>query len=420
MAASSWIMVSGESNDTGLGQGATEFPNVAGSLSPSLSDEDQDQINCAVAYTWQNSGIRVTSNNIDNASTLTARVEAADKTNQQVSITANTTGWFEDTSGTVAISAGELVSWGLVGGAGAGGDELRYTVIAAEFEHASLDRPTLSAGTNRETTSAGDTEFYTPLGGLGNGTGTESAMEYTLRQGVTFSNLRIFVDTHGGGGSAATFDLREDGVSSTNLTISIATGTTGEFEDTDSEAVSTGSDINYRMVAGETIQFTSVQMLMAGAVTGRNLGVGESNAGSHAVGATDYITIEGTPDNISTTESDTQIEMPVAVTVSDLMVRIPANSLSTAATTFALRVNGADSALDLSVSAGSTGAFEDSSSVDLSVDDLVNWELNVASGGTGTITANLIGLEQGQTAAAGLSIPVAMHNYYRQRQWARA
>lgn len=401
---SDWLYIAGRTSGVVVQRAVSQFAPIGGDIGANTLEttESNVQILARAAYTWSTPGIRVTQNNLDATTSIFARLGGADQAALEIQVGAGATGFIEDTAGSVSVADGDLINFRVASGAGAHGDTITLTAIVSVLQHASLERPMVLAvrPTSNWAIVQATTEFAIVVGVLGSGTATESEAQYTLRQGVTFSNLRCVVGSNSTD-NASTLDLREDGVSSTNLTISIGAGATGAFEDTDSEVVATGSNVNYRCVAGagmsgDNLQIHVVQMLQQGSVTGRNTGVGALPTGSRSPGTTNYVTLEGTT-AASTTELDSQVEVPAAVDVTDMFVRVTANSLTTAATTVALRVAGADSALDLSIGAGATGIFEDSDTVSLAVDDLVNWEVAVAAGGAGTITISIIALEQGQT-----------------------
>ncbi len=394
------IYVAGNDLSAGaLDRSETSFLPLGGMLEHGPT-ETHRQLKVRASYTWRNLGARVTQNNLDDTSQLTARLNGADETALQLQIGAGSTGWFEDTDGTVALVDADLINYEATTATGGHGDTMTVTAMESELQHATLERP-IAITTDRfdqGNVAQGTTGFFAIVGAE-NDAGVEASNPYTLRQDVTFSNMTTFVSGNDVDNDS-TFDFREDGVSSTNLTITISAGSTGLFEDTDSEAVSTGSTVNYRVVAGagmggDSLQFKYVFTLQEGSVTGRNLGSSETFPTAYAVNTTNYLTLEGATDATLSTELDAQVEAAAGVDVTDLFIRVSANSLTTADTTITMRLNGADSALDVTISAGSTGIFEDADTVEIAVNDLINWELAVASGGSGTISVVIIGLEQG-------------------------
>ncbi len=396
---SDWIYTVGNAGALPLAEFALRFEAIAGRIggTDASAQEERRQVRARAAYTWQNIGARVAQNSVIDVTRIRPRINGLNQFAIELLIGGGLTGWFENTTGTASVVDGDLLSYATSIGAGHHGDTLTLTAISSQLQHASLERPIAVTSTDGQS-AVGEslTLFFSIIGDLGSGESAESDTEYTLRQGVTFTNMRCFVQVNNTD-NASTFDFREDGISSTNLSISIGANTTGDFEDTGSEPVSTGSTVNYRVVAGagiggDSITFTIMHMLQAGAVVGRNMGV--AGVSTKSPGTTDQHTLEG-PFNTAV-ELNTQIEAAVAVDVTDMFVLVTANSLTTAATTIVLRLNGADSTLSISIAAGASGIFEASDTVSIAVDDLLNWQLSVAAGGSGTIQTVIIGLEQGQ------------------------
>lgn len=404
---SDWIYVAGSPLGVTVDRSVSVFVPIGGNLGFD-GTESNTQLLARAAYTWLNISARVTQNNLDATTSILARLGGVDQTALEVQIAANSTGYFEDTTGSVAVADGDLINYRLQAGSGAHGDTIAFRIVAGQLQHTSLERPmVISALPSSEwNINESATEFNGVVGALGLGTTTEAFSEYLLRQGVTFSNMRVVISSNNTD-NASTFDLREDGVSSTNLTISIAANTTGAFEDTDSEAVVSGSTVNYRMVAGagmsgDAIQVVLTHMLQGGvSVVGRNLGVGTiTTSATFAPGQTRFLPLEGGIAS-STSELSNQVEAPMAFQVQNMFVRVTFNSITTANTNIAFSLNSGGSALSVNISAGSTGTFEDTvDTVDVALDDLIVWRLIVAAGGSGTIRVVFVGLEQIQVAAA--------------------
>lgn len=398
-----WAYVCGSGVTANIDRDDSLFMPIAGNnVGFTVSaTESFNQIQARAAYTWSNIGARVIANNLDGATLVHARLGGADQAPLQISIGANSTGFFEDDTGSVSVSDGDLINYRIASGSGAHGDAIQITCLSGALDAAGLERPICivwNPTIDWEIIET-NTEFTMPVGNVGGGTTTEGDTQYTLRQDVDFSNLRITV-TANTLDAAATVDLREDGASSANLTISVPANTTGSFEDTDTEAISSGSTISYRTAApasGKTTDFigvTGLHMLMQGDVKGRIAGIGDSDPVAQLPGTTNYFPFEGDTDTEGATESDTQVEAPVAFEAHNMIVKVVFNDLSSAATTFAFRVNSADSPLGISVSAGATGLFEDTTNtVSVALDDDIDWEIAVASGGTGSIRTHLVALQ---------------------------
>ncbi len=85
------------------------------------------------------------------------------------------------------------------------------------------------------------------------------------------------------------------------------------------------------------------------------------------------------------TETNAQAPMPAPLTIFDISLQVSANGLATA-TTWVLRVNGADGNSTITVGAGLTGFFEDLTNFDdLVAGDLVCYQYR-EGGGVGSLT----------------------------------
>jgi hypothetical protein len=401
----SWFYTAGKADPVQVLAGDGGFVPIGGFLvfggSGLEPTEANTQVQAEAAYIWSHIACRVTTNTLVNANSIFARLNGVDVAALEALIPATSTGWFEDTTGSQAVAIGDLINYSLPSLAGMHATALFLANVSSRLDQSSsAQRRPIVVATAPESawiTNQGEVEFGPIVGWLTVGTATESAVQYILRQFVTFSNMRIFVSANNTDGSS-TFDLREDGVSSTNLTISIGSGATGSFEDNDSEEVSPGTAVNYRKQAavgagGDTLEVAIAHMLMGGSVQGRNLGATDLAGQNVGAGGGRFYALEDDLEGTGT-ESDAQQEVPVAVDVANLFVRIFTNTLATAATAVNVRVNGSN-ALSLSIAAGATGAFENAVDVvSLAVDDNVNYELRVAAGGGGAITPSMICVEQ--------------------------
>lgn len=400
-----WFYTAGLASAVQALRGESAFWPLGGRLAQLPSEPEQTEANIQVqaeaAYTWSHIACRITVNTLENANSFFARLNGADVTALEVSFGATSTGWFEDTTGSQAVAIGDLINYSFPTLAGMHAQQIQVANLSSRLDQASsAQRRPIVVATAPESAwvqNQGSVEFGSIVGWLTVGTATESAVQYILRQFVTFSNMRIFVSANTIT-SSSTFALREDGVSSTNLTISIGASTTGSFEDNDSEEVSPGTAVNYRKQAGSgggTLEVTIAHMLAGGSVQGRNLGATDLSAFGIGPSGIVFYQLEDELDGSGETES--QQEVPVAVDAENLFVRIATNSLTTATGTVGLRVNGSTSALTVSIGAGATGAFENTvDTVSLVVDDNVNFVSSASAGGSGAFFPGMICMEQRQ------------------------
>ncbi len=203
----------------------------------------------------------------------------------------------------------------------------------------------------------------------------------------TFSKLRVVITTNVA--ATGTFTFRKN-TSDGNQTISVGSGATGVFED----AVNT--DV---VDADDSI---SIRCLRTGGaiLTGNNFGIAfvpdaaisylryGNISGSLNAGTTYYFAGAGVlvP---NTTESVAQTKVISPFTWKLLSATIQTNTLDVIST-IKTRINGADGTQSLSIPAGTTGYFSDTTNDDtVVVDDLIDIQFAIPAG-TGNLVGNVL------------------------------
>jgi len=238
---------------------------------------------------------------------------------------------------------------------------------------------------------AASTTWYTAGAITGLATDTVEAVDqHTARVAGTFSGLHAKVITNDR--AQSTFRFRVNGANG-NQSLTIPASTTGEFSDlVNTDAVVDGDEFNYQMVSGAggtTLDLSVLSVLFgsAGAYTVyRTITVTVTGSGTVS-----YATPGGGQGNA--TETLKQLKFKSAGTAKNLFAYVETNSRSTTST-IRLRKNAANGNGVLSIGAGTTGYFEDTSNTDsIAVDDLVNFSSTVGTG-SGTFGAGIgIGFE---------------------------
>lgn len=211
-------------------------------------------------------------------------------------------------------------------------------------------------------------------------------VQYRTRVATTFSNLRIRVSANGNTNSS-TFTFQING-SNGNQTVTIpASSGAGDFEDTTNvDTVAVNNLVNYLLVTGmgahnDINVITQVMQVHADAASRATLAAGE--LGGLNINDVEFGSLEmrASRSLVSGPESQAQLKLREPFDFSNMFIRIAFNDLNNASL-FTLRVNGADSLLEISVPGGQTGFFENTTdTVSAVVDDLVNTE-NDASAST--------------------------------------
>lgn len=244
--------------------------------------------------------------------------------------------------------------------------------------------------------SAPNTLYATlPCGHVGPTT-IEAGIQAPSRSAGTFSKLYIRV-TANDRTATSTLTFRSGGVDGSQQ-VSIGAGLTGEFMDSSgSDAVAgTGELLNLKLIVGSggTVFTWAVMSVLFTPSTGQVVRYQATGiATTVAPGNTQYQPLSGTG-STQTTEANVQHKIRLTGTLRRLFANISTNSLTTATTTIRTRVNGANGAQSVSIGAGLTGIFEDTSNTDAVVSgDLINYQTVVAAGGAGTLTYGNIGSE---------------------------
>jgi len=326
--------------------------------------------------------IHLTANGVAATSTFVFRKNAANG-NNTVSIGSSATGFFEDTTNTDTVAAGDKINMNLIPGAGTG--TFTYTSVGFAFD-ASTNTVSLnicSNGTNASNiTTASQTTYYHPNALFASYITTETNFKERQRKAGTFKNLAAYISSNTSN-NAATLRSRLNAANGA-LSASITGNTSGFFEDTtNTDTVAVGDDYNLSFTTGTG----STNIFPASFTTEfeNTSGVGIKSASSHSptarVTSTTYNYGIGTLTQ-SATETDVQLRINGSYTFSELGVFLSANTI-TAASTFLFRKNAANATMTISITASTTGWFFDSVHTDAVVNtDLVNCRLT--TGGTGT------------------------------------
>lgn len=338
------------------------------------------------AHTWRSGGvfsnlyINVTVND-RGTSTLRTR-KATANANLAVSVTASTTGKFEDTTNTDAVTAGD--NWHLSLVTGAGGTSFQYRTFMVLFAATTNTVSRVGADGNNSVSTASSTQTA-PLAGDGNHTagGTDSVMGVTYRTAGTLSNLHTNINTNA---RTTTTTLRSRKNSANgNLAVSIGAGVTGVLEDTsNSDTIAVNDLVNIAFVTGTGTESLVPSYIYADFSTTNNSAMYTAAAGGgNAVnaGVTTYYGFSGAL-RTTTTEANMILESNLAFTGSLLQCNISANTIALASTVN-FRKNSANGNQTVSITALTTGVFQDTVNSDsIIASDTVNYQLITPSTAT--------------------------------------
>lgn len=252
---------------------------------------------------------------------------------------------------------------------------------------------------NTSSNLAASTTFYQPLATGANivGNTTEANSQITYRTTGTMRNLGCLVLVNDR--AASTLRLRVNGANG-NQSVSISG--TGSFEDTtNSDAITAGDEVNCSITigaGGATFNLNGI----AAKFSATDLGITVTRLASvDTIGSNTWTTdsvnryaqLCGTLNGAISSETAEKYDINTAGTWKNLFVHVNANA-RTSTTTVTGRLNGADTALILSITAGATGFVEDTThSVAIAADDDLNYEIATGTGSGEAISISTISSE---------------------------
>lgn len=301
--------------------------------------------------------------------------------NQILTIPAGATGFFQDTTNSDVVTAGNHYAVGVT--FPVGGNTIGYSQLGGIMDDASglYVSKLISAG--GATINA--TTRYGGIGGNGLGQTVEGLQTVRMTSAGTFKNLtaRVYVNTCT---ADVTLNLRKN-TANGNLTVTIPAATTGFFEDiTNSDTVAVNDLIALAGTAGASTGSLSLSMctdfessdstFLSGATAGALSGV--------TPGLNKYFRLNCSAGG-AVTQAQAQMYCPGNFTVKNAGIRLWSNSHN-AVSTWTLQKNGVDTSIVLSVPASTAGEFVDLvNTVDAVVGDLLNWRLDMPGSGNGAI-----------------------------------
>lgn len=359
------------------GQAASNTSYYLAGSGPSLTasaTESTRQVTVRTAGTTSKLAIMVVSND-RGASTLRLRKNTANG-NQSASITASTTGTFEDASNTDALVATDVFNYQLV--TGAGGSVFNFNAISHLFDSGTNTSQRMVVHVNG---AIGNNEDF-PVSGQQSGSAIAGNQVKIYGNGGTFKNLAVLVATNTRDADC-TATLQKGAVNQT-LTVTIPTTTTGLFEDTThTDAAVNGDLFSIRTVRPGTTGAVTVQyMALDFETTDRTFLLPSFGTTTPVAAATVFYGISFSNTVSAAAEADAQSQARMSYTLTNLRVFVATNTI-TANSTFNLRKNGADGNLTVSITASTGGAFEDVTHSDSAIaTDLLNYQF--VAGATGT------------------------------------
>ena len=342
--------------------------------------ESVRQITYRSAGKFSNLYINILTNDRD-ASTFRTRVNVGNAA-MVVSITGSTTGKFEDNVNTDTVTAAEEWNYSLI--TGANGTVFTWRTTSVLFS--ATTNTVGKTGGDATTINTASTTIVGPLCGdtIDDVETVDATVGVIYRVGGTLSNFFVNIPTNART-TTTTIGSRIDSANG-NLVVSVTSGATGFFEDTsNSDTIVSGSLVNGRCTTGTGTENIGLRGISADFTTTSNKMMYTAAAGRGAtvlISVTTYYLFAGAL-RTDTTESNMIAESNLNFTGSLMQCNITANTI-TAASTLTFRINsGAGAAQTVSITASTTGVFQDTVNTDVVVaTDTIDYLL--VTGGTGT------------------------------------
>jgi hypothetical protein len=349
--------------------------------------ESRAQITFRSAGTLSSMSIRVTANSATFSTTVRSRINSANGA-QATSIGAGLTGYFSDATNTDTVHAGDAVNLSLVSGSGSG--SLTWVGHGTLFDAASN---TVTRHTHTRASSAFVDATFCSLAGIDQNA-TEAAVQCLWRTAATLKNYAVNVQSNSRNGTT-TVRVRKNGANG-NGVISIGASSSGVFEDlVNTDTIADGDVVCWSIAVGGSSGNIVRDSLACDAETinGKAMLFGGGTY-SPNFGSTKYATLVGDTNGneYSATETDVQARILGTGPVTRLHAYVSVNSVN-AASTVTLRRNTADATQVASITATTTGRFEDTTHEDTYTagSDLTNIKF-VTGGSSGSLTTGVVGM----------------------------
>lgn len=367
---------------------ATRYSAIGGFGGVSATETDIDVL-METAGTFSDLMCKVTTGN---TSTITLRFRnaaigtaPAGQGQQVVSVGASTSGTFYDRGNSDAVSAGgqNFVDLQWVLGSGSAPTVSQGGLLFSASSNTA--RRIIASLASGKSVSASGTVFYGLEGQLVS-TATEAQAQYKCNNSATVNNSQVSVLTNAAS-KTTTIAFRKGGVSS--LSISVTSASTGTFENTGGAATSVASTNLVNLL--ETIASGNSGAIVISSISVEWFSTDSSTiyptdlTGTSAQGLslTRFVGCIGAGTAANATESNVQnVSIQDVLSATRLQCEVSANTVS-AASTLRFRKNTANGNQTASITASTTGIFQDTTNTDIvQNNDLIC--ASIVTGGTGT------------------------------------
>lgn len=337
--------------------------------------------------------LNVDNNSLDAATDLTV-YQNGGATALTISVPAGTSGYFDNTTDTVAVASGDVIYIFISVPATAG--TALPACISTLFTPSGANVAQIVSGSTRSVgQSTASATNYIPLGGHFDALNTtENRAQQYVGYAGTFSKFYI-TSSLNTRATTSTARLRKNGANG-NLVISITPGVSGIYEDlVNSDSFVAGDLGNFSTTLGTGIGNLNIQQWAVLYENSTNNGLilfGRPGAGFAPTSNVSRWVSVGGGTTVYSTESPVQTKALIDFTASKMSLFVSANTISFNASTLWLNVNAVTTALTVSIGAGATGRFSDiTNTVAVVATDLLSY-LFIGGAGGGTMTCRTISM----------------------------
>jgi hypothetical protein len=377
---------------TGIAENLTRYIGIATGLFYETTESDTTRA-FRTAGILSNFNVLVRLNTVSGNSTLNVRKNTADG-NLSVSITGSTTGQFSDISNTDTVAAGDNMNFKFVTGTGSSNTitlSQLYLVFNPDDRSLTYSLASASIGASSSSNGVG----YVQLSGNYNGNlvTTEAFVANDINITGTMKNL--YVNTIANTKNASSTVRIRKNAGNGNLVVTMGASTTGVFEDTsNTDSIALNDDVCYaRDTSASSSGSLSMTILSVEMTTTDNtfmLNGGTTNGLTTDFNSKWYTGLSGRL-NLSAVISSKTTKMMIKTAISNLTAISSANTCNETTTWYLLK-NSVAANGTISITASTTGTFEDTTNTDLFYpDDEVAVELNTQASGSGSISYRAYG-----------------------------
>jgi len=376
-----------------LTSGLDTFATFNGSQNLNTTETNKEQYLRVNGGTYSHLAARISANTLDQNTSVKFRKNGATG-NQVVTITAATTGLFQDTSNTDVCATDDRIAVEYVVPAASGSATLNFSSVvsspSSNYRIYSKDNGGNIAGTG----------IYISL--VGGGTGpTDDFHHSRFRVAGTLKKAQVTVSANTSVSDNTLSIWKNNALG--NIAVVITALTTGRFEDTAGEDSITSTDfVSWKgQNTGNTITATVIAVEFSSNDAAINEIIAHIN-GAVSDGATLYANISGQANGAAT---ELLFETPIDFdyTASKLETHVRVNA-TTSASTLSFRVGAASpgGVPSITITAGTTGFFSDLSSEYTGASgDLVDYR--IVNGGGGSLTIGSASMLMNEVQATGFA-----------------